>query len=57
MLGIDGESGQLRPAHLFTYVLAGLIYVGRALLAEHAIPTKERSELADLESRFAKVRS
>ncbi|KAH7108989.1 hypothetical protein B0J13DRAFT_600669 [Dactylonectria estremocensis] len=42
VLGIDGESRQLRPAHLFTYVLAGLVYMGRALLAEWAIPTRER---------------
>jgi superfamily II DNA helicase RecQ len=57
VLGIDGESGQLRPAHLFTYVLAGMVYVGRALLAEYAIPAKERLGMIDLEQRFAKVRS
>ncbi|KAM6506747.1 hypothetical protein FALCPG4_014958 [Fusarium falciforme] len=39
VLGIDGETGQLRPAHLFTYVLAGLVFTGRALLGEWAIPT------------------
>ncbi len=53
ILGIDGESGQLRPAHLFTYVLAGLVYIGRALLGEWAIPTKERAGIEDLGERFA----
>lgn len=57
VLGIDGESGQFRPAHLFTYVLAGLVYVGRALLAEWAIPTAERSEMRDLGEQFAEVRN
>ena len=57
MLGIDGESGQFRPAHLFTYMLAGLVYVGRALLGEWAIPTKERVEMEDLGERFAQVRN
>ena len=57
VLGIDGESGQFRPAHLFTYVLAGLVYVGRALLGEWAIPTMERTEMADLGERFAEVRN
>ncbi|KAM0362018.1 hypothetical protein ACHAO7_011321 [Fusarium culmorum] len=56
VLGIDGETGQLRPAHLFTYVLAGLVFTGRALLAEWAIPTRERAGMADLAQRFAKVR-
>lgn len=56
VLGIDGESGQLRPAHLFTYVLAGLVYVGRALLSEFAIPARERGTIKDLEGRFAAVR-
>ncbi|KAL2201601.1 hypothetical protein CC79DRAFT_1351830 [Sarocladium strictum] len=53
---IDGESGQLCPAHLFTYVLAGLMYVGRALLSEFAIPARERGTIKDLEGRFAAVR-
>jgi superfamily II DNA helicase RecQ len=57
VLGIDGESGQLRPAHLFTYVLAGLVYVGRALLAEWAIPAKERPGMVGLAERFAQVRN
>ena len=56
VLGIDGESGQLRPGYLFTYVLAGLVYVGRALLGEWAIPTRERAGMADLEKRFGDVR-
>ncbi|RFU71790.1 recq family helicase, partial [Trichoderma arundinaceum] len=56
VLGIDGESGQLRPAHLFTYVLAGMVYVGRALLAEYAVPTAQRPGMEGLERRFARVR-
>jgi hypothetical protein len=42
VLGIDGASGQFRPAHLFTYMLVGLVYGGRALLGEWAIPAVER---------------
>ncbi len=34
VLGIDRESRQFKLAHLFTYMLAGLVYVGRALLGE-----------------------
>jgi hypothetical protein len=56
VLGIDGETGQLRPAHLFTYVLAGLVFTGRALLGEWAIPTRERAGMEDLTQRFAQVR-
>lgn len=56
VLGIDGESGQLRPAYLFTYVLAGLIYIARALVGEWAIPTDERPGMVGLERRFATVR-
>ncbi|KAG4274817.1 hypothetical protein FPRO04_14476 [Fusarium proliferatum] len=56
VLGIDGETGQLRPAHLFTYVLAGLVFTGRALLGEWAIPTRERDGMEDLTQRFAQVR-
>ncbi len=36
-------------------MLAGLVYVGRALLAEWAIPTKERAGIEDLGERFAQV--
>ncbi|RGP59431.1 af291909_2recq family helicase [Fusarium sporotrichioides] len=56
VLGIDGETGQLRPAHLFTYVLAGLVFTGRALLGEWAIPTREQAGMEDLTQRFAQVR-
>ncbi|KAL2203436.1 hypothetical protein CC79DRAFT_1390855 [Sarocladium strictum] len=57
VLGIDGELGQLRLVYLFTYVLAGLVYVGRALLLEFAIPARERGTIKDLEGRFAAVRN
>lgn len=53
VLGIDGETGQLQPAHLFTYVLTGLIFTGRALLGEWAIPIREQAGIADLAQRFA----
>ncbi|KFY92193.1 hypothetical protein V500_04254 [Pseudogymnoascus sp. VKM F-4518 (FW-2643)] len=56
VLGIDGGSGQFRPAHLFTYVLAGLMYAGKALLEEWAIPTRDRPGMEDLRERFAQVR-
>jgi hypothetical protein len=56
-LGIDGESKQFRLAHLFTYVLAGLVYVRRALLAEWAILTIKRARMEDLGERFAQVRN
>ncbi|KAH7110378.1 recQ family helicase [Dactylonectria estremocensis] len=46
VLGIDGESGQLQLAHLFTYMLAGL-----------AIPTRERPGIVGLAERFAQVRN
>lgn len=32
------------------------MYVGRALLGEWAIPTKDRPEMEDLEERFAQMR-
>lgn len=38
-VGID--LGQFRPTLLFTYVLVGLMYVGRALPREWTIPTKD----------------
>jgi hypothetical protein len=38
-------------------VLAGLVYVERALLAEWAILTKERAGIEDLGERFAQVRN
>ena len=34
VLGTDGKSRHFRPAYLFTNMLAGLVYVGRALLGE-----------------------
>jgi hypothetical protein len=52
-LGIDKESRQFRLAHLFTYVLAGLVYIRRALLAEWAILTIKRARIEDLGERFA----
>jgi hypothetical protein len=36
-------------------MLAGLIYVRRALLAEWAIPITERVRMEDLRERFARV--
>ena len=57
VLGIDGESGQFRLAHLFTYMFAGLVYVGRALLGEWAIPIAERPGMDDLGERFTQVRN
>ena len=38
-------------------MLAGLVYVGRALLAEWAIPITERVGMEDLGERFARVRN
>jgi hypothetical protein len=52
VLGIDRESRQFRPIHLFTYVLAGLVYIRRALLTEWAIPITERIRMEDLRERF-----
>ncbi len=57
VLGINRESRQFRLVHLFTYVLAGLVYVERALLAEQAILTKERVGIEDLGERFAQVQN
>jgi hypothetical protein len=36
-------------------MLTGLVYVGRALLAEWAIPITERVGMEDLGERFARV--
>jgi hypothetical protein len=57
ILGINRESSQFRPANLFIYMLAGLVYVGRALLGEWAIPIAERPGMDDLGERFAQVRN
>ncbi|KAH6975854.1 hypothetical protein EDB80DRAFT_658517 [Ilyonectria destructans] len=56
VLGIDGETGQLRPAHHFTGILAGLIYTGRAVVAEAAMPSQDRAAMADLPERLAAIR-
>jgi hypothetical protein len=56
VLGIDAETGQLRPAHLFTYMLAGLVFTGQALLGEWVIPTREQDGIKDLTQRFARIR-
>lgn len=45
------------PTRNVTYVLAGLVYVGRALLREWAIPTKNRPGVEDVGDRFAQVRN
>jgi hypothetical protein len=47
-LGINRESRQFRLVHLFTYILAGLVYIGRVLLVEWAILTTERVGMEDL---------
>jgi hypothetical protein len=51
-LGINKESKQFRLAHLFTYVLAGLVYIRRALLVKWAILTIKRARIKDLKERF-----
>ncbi|KAL2205708.1 hypothetical protein CC79DRAFT_1336170 [Sarocladium strictum] len=51
------SAGFWMQPHLFTYVLAGLVYVGRALLSEFAILARERGTIKDLEGRFAAVRN
>ena len=57
VLGIDGKSGNFRLAYLFTYLLAGLVYVGRAWLGEWAIPAAERAGMEDLGGLFSQVRN
>ena len=56
VLGINGETGQLRPAHHFTSILAGLIYTARAVVAEAALPSQDRAAMADLPERLAAIR-
>ena len=56
VLGIDGETGQLRLAHHFTNILAGLLYTGRAVVAEAALPSRDRAAMADLPERLAAAR-
>ncbi|KAG6078868.1 hypothetical protein E4U15_004050 [Claviceps sp. LM218 group G6] len=55
VLGIDEETRKFLPAHLFTCVLSGLVYVARVLLAEHASPAKERPQMEDPHKRIATV--
>ncbi|KAG5947587.1 hypothetical protein E4U60_002935 [Claviceps pazoutovae] len=57
VLGIDEETSKFRPAHLFTCVLSGLVYVARVLLAEHASPAKERPQMEDPQKRIATIRN
>jgi hypothetical protein len=52
-----GESEQLELAHLSADVLAGFVYVGRAMLGEWAILAAERPEMEDLGNRLEKIRS
>jgi superfamily II DNA helicase RecQ len=56
VLGINGRTGQLQPAYLFTSTLAGLIYTGRAVVAEAAIPSCKRAVLIDLPEQLNAAR-
>ncbi|KAH6983607.1 hypothetical protein BKA56DRAFT_483196 [Ilyonectria sp. MPI-CAGE-AT-0026] len=56
VLGINGKTGQLRPAHHFTGILAGLIYTARAVIAEAALPSQDRAAIADLPEQLAAIR-
>jgi hypothetical protein len=40
---------------MFIYMLAGLIYIGRALLSEWAVPAAERSTIRDAAEQFARI--
>ncbi|KAG5917013.1 hypothetical protein E4U61_003116 [Claviceps capensis] len=57
VLGIDEETRKFRPAHLFTCVLSGLVYVARVLLAEHASQAKERPQMENPQKRIATIRN
>ncbi|KAG6069484.1 hypothetical protein E4U16_007657 [Claviceps sp. LM84 group G4] len=57
VLGIDEDTHKFRPAHLFTCVLSGLVYVARVLLVEHASPAKERPRMEDAQKRIATIRN
>ncbi|KAL3596012.1 hypothetical protein FPOAC2_10382 [Fusarium poae] len=56
VLGIDGDTGRLRPAHMFIHVLAGLSYVGRALLWEWCTVRCNELVLSDPTSLIGQVR-
>lgn len=56
VMGIDSNQGQFKPAHLFTYVLAGFVYVGRALVAEWAMPVAKWAFSANTSEYFEQVR-
>ncbi|KAH8649525.1 hypothetical protein BGZ61DRAFT_469592 [Ilyonectria robusta] len=56
VLGINKQTGQLQPAHLFTGTLAGLVYTGRAVVAEAAIPSSQRAALTDLPEQLHAAR-
>ncbi|KAG6237706.1 hypothetical protein E4U25_002430 [Claviceps purpurea] len=61
VLGIDIDEEtcgrKFQPAHVFTCVLSGLVYVARVLLAEHASSAKERPQMEDPQKRIATIRN
>ncbi|SCV61242.1 uncharacterized protein FFFS_15811 [Fusarium fujikuroi] len=56
VLAIDPDTWQFRHPSRFTYVLAGLMYCGRALLAEFITPTARRATMEDLHGTFLAAR-
>ena len=46
ILGIDGENNRLRRPSDYTYMLAGMVYCVRVLVAEILLPSNQREEQA-----------
>lgn len=44
VLGIDEESGRLRDANRFSFILAGVVYCTRTFAIEATLPSAERDQ-------------
>ncbi|KAI1668018.1 hypothetical protein L13192_07154 [Pyrenophora tritici-repentis] len=57
VLGIDTETGRLRTAKNYSYMLAGMVYCTRVLFAEALLPAAQREEQTDEDrNRFLEMR-
>ena len=57
VLGIDDETGRLRQANDFSYMLAGVVYCMRVLAVEIILPSAERDQQGhEDDKKFRKMR-
>lgn len=57
VLGIDTETGRLRTAKNYSYMLAGMAYCMRVLFAEALLPAAQRKEQTEKDcNRFLEMR-